>query len=88
MQGDGWGQSLAQVLHLLLSKPPPVPPPPFLALFCLKIYCILEIKQPVKQKPVLKTIFLNNTCFKKMTTIVKENVLDDGHETNETTELI
>ena len=88
MQGDGWGWSLAQVLHLLLSKPPQSPPPPFLALFRLKIYCILEIKQLVKQNPVLKTIFLNNTCFKKMTTIVKENVFDDGHETNETTELV
>ena len=39
---------------------------------------------------MLKTIFLGNTCIKKVTTIMKENTLGDGlgrcTEANETTE--
>lgn len=50
---------------------------------------ILEIKHRVKQKCVLKTVFLN-TCIKKAATMMKENLLDAGlgwcREDSETTE--
>ena len=78
MGGEGLGWSLAQVLHLRFSKPPSVSLFPHSRLHFMRIYCTLEIKQLAKQKCLLKTIFLNNTCIKKMTTIKKENMSEDG----------
>ena len=75
MGGAGPWLKFSTYFSLSLPQSPSSPIPGSIS---LRIYCTLEIKQLANQKCLLTTIFLNNTCIKKMITIMKENMSEDG----------